>query len=695
MRWYRTCLLEGRSPFVCPEVQYPVGAPLGHFSPLQLQALAYLPLSLVTRNDVLIYNLLWLGAYGLTGLGTFALAYRLTAGRAGAALAGVLAMLAAPMSLHACGHLELITLGTFPLFLLAWMGFVDRPTGGRLLVAALAYLAVVASAAYYAVLAVFPAALHVGWEGVAAWRRGERGWLRARVAPLAGFAVLAGALALLACACQVWSVLHGDPLARSRDEFDRYGAPLWGYLVPTWAHRLHAYLPVAPYEAAWGPSWANTAGERASYLGLVTLGLLLVGAARRVRFPRSGYLWAALGLVVLLSLGSSATIAGRPVPLPAGWLYEVVPPLRFIRVPARFNLLAAVLAAVLAGAAFADLVRRLPGGVAARGAALAVALALAWLDLHVPFTPTFLPPMPPAYAAIVREDPDASFLELPQDPSIGTRQNALTGYWQGLHRGRTSGGYSGHGNRALDRRLTFGAPFLAGRLADPAYLADPENQPLDLMGRVRPRDYAWLYLHAHGFRYAVLHRWPGAQADGEAAGIRRLETLLAPALIREDELTLVYDRDRLPVPQAPAIVLANGWGVPGPWRDRPARAVGTVAGAVVYNPDAATELIFAAEAAAFRAPRAVRVLADGREVARWTVAPDAPALYLTPPFRLPAGRSRLELRSDGAVRPRSREAPPDGDRTPIALRITGVDFRPATPTDPRPPLDRAASPTVR
>src|SRR3954454_22158182 len=39
MRWYRTCLLEWKSPILCPELQYPIGAPLGNFSPLHLQAL--------------------------------------------------------------------------------------------------------------------------------------------------------------------------------------------------------------------------------------------------------------------------------------------------------------------------------------------------------------------------------------------------------------------------------------------------------------------------------------------------------------------------------------------------------------------------------------------------------------------------------------------------------------------------------
>src|SRR5579883_916173 len=60
MRWYKTCLLEGRLPFRCPDLQYPVGAPLGNFSPMHFQSLLYLPLSSFIKNDILCYNLIWI-----------------------------------------------------------------------------------------------------------------------------------------------------------------------------------------------------------------------------------------------------------------------------------------------------------------------------------------------------------------------------------------------------------------------------------------------------------------------------------------------------------------------------------------------------------------------------------------------------------------------------------------------------------
>src|SRR5262249_13241906 len=159
MRWYRTCLLEGRSPVLCPEIQYPVGAPLGNFSPLHLQSLLFIPLSFVLGNDILAFNLTWLTGLVFTGLGTMLLARQVLRDRLCAGFSGMLAMLSAPMMLHAHGHLELIYLGSIPLFLVAWLRFVDLPGRGRLAAAVLAYILVAMSAAYYSVFAIMPAAL--------------------------------------------------------------------------------------------------------------------------------------------------------------------------------------------------------------------------------------------------------------------------------------------------------------------------------------------------------------------------------------------------------------------------------------------------------------------------------------------------------------------------------------------------------
>ena len=75
MRWYKSCLMESRNPFYCPEIQYPVGVPLGYFSPLLLPSLQYLILSQLVINDALCYNIIFFCAFLGTGLGTFLLCW--------------------------------------------------------------------------------------------------------------------------------------------------------------------------------------------------------------------------------------------------------------------------------------------------------------------------------------------------------------------------------------------------------------------------------------------------------------------------------------------------------------------------------------------------------------------------------------------------------------------------------------------
>src|SRR5438128_4294551 len=97
MRWYKHCLLHGQSPLHCKEIQYPAGAPLGNFSPLHFQTLLYVPISLISSNDVLCYNAIWFFNLCFTGLGTFVLVWYVLRDRACACLGGLLAMLSGPM----------------------------------------------------------------------------------------------------------------------------------------------------------------------------------------------------------------------------------------------------------------------------------------------------------------------------------------------------------------------------------------------------------------------------------------------------------------------------------------------------------------------------------------------------------------------------------------------------------------------
>ena len=231
MRWYKSCLLEGRSPLINPDIQYPVGAPIGNFSPMHLQSLLYIPLSFLF-DDTTCFNILMNFGIFFTGVGTFALAWYLVRDRPSAVLGGFLAMMSCPVMGRGVSHLELTYVGFFPLFMIAWMRLVDRPSFGRLLAAVTLYTLLIMSAAYYLVFSIFPAGLYAAWHVALAARRRDRAWLISRVGWLSGFAALAGASVLILFSGHLWADIHGYSLGRSRWEFRTIRCPALGLFHP-------------------------------------------------------------------------------------------------------------------------------------------------------------------------------------------------------------------------------------------------------------------------------------------------------------------------------------------------------------------------------------------------------------------------------------------------------------------------------
>ena len=669
MRWYQTCLLEGRSIVLCPEIQYPTGAPLGCFSPLQFQSLLFIPLSLALQNDVLCYNLVWLFGIVFTGVGTFLLIWPTVRDPWCAGFGGMLAMLGGPMMLHAMGHLELIFLGGFPLFLWAWLRLVDRPTRGRLAGAVGFYLLLALIAAYYAVFAIFPAALYVVWKMGQAGYRATWPWFRGRIGWFLGFAAAVVPGLLLVFSNQHWAMAHGYVFPKAFAEFKIHGAPLWSYALPTPYHPLGCLLPTNPYATL---GMMERLGELGSYLGVITLGLLASAAVCRVRFPRATYWWSALVLLVVLSGGVSWRIGGHDLPLPALWLKQHVFLFRLIRVPARFNLLASVVAALVASNGLRHLMAQFSRR-RARALAFAGLAGVALADLAV--VPAFtmpIPPMPGCYAFMKRAAQGGAFVEIPQFSSGGSLLYAVGGYWQSIHRGRTNVGYSGQGNAIFDNLLSWNSPFSASRLAEPDYLADPERMTFDVVGPARFRDYAWLYLTAHDFRFAVLHQWPGA-IPNQPVRLDRIKAELAVAKVFEDEGSVVYDRERLPAPSHPVLITTRGWRPA--WEGTLVRVANRWARLALYNPDPGCDLRVRLNALAFRHPRRVLLRSGDRELARWDVHPGRFQTLTSPTFHLPSGLHELDLVSDGEDRPRSwRDASFVGDLTPYSLKIEHVEL---------------------
>lgn len=670
MRNYQDSLAEGRLPFDCPNVQAPVGGRLGNWSPMHFQALLYLPLAGVLPNDVACYNLIWLGNLVFTGVGTFVLIWQLLRSRLAAFYGGLSAMLAGPVMLHAMGHLELITLGWVPLFLAAWLRWIDRPTLRGMFAVVGLYLLVAMSAAYFAVFALIPATLYV-----------LRADLLRRLGWLTLFATATLPCLLLVFSAQLDARSRGFSTPRPREEFLHYGTPLWTYLAPSTYHTAWKWLPIQPYAT----KELDFETERCSYYGLATLGLIGCALVAGAPLRRRWFWWMLLIVLVVLSLGGKFTWGRLAFDLPARWLYDWFPPFQQLRVPARFNLFAGLVAAVLASSGLAWLLRSIPQ-LRMRVGFVAMLAGLTVVDLAV--TPNVeqgreLPEMPGCYAYLQRTAPQATILEAPHFSSgAAVDLHARFTYWQSLHRLRTSAGYSGFANARYEGFVHEPSPFTATRLREANAWQETDLTTVDLVREVELEDSAWLYLHVHGFTHLVVHDAPEAGYH-----VAALKARLQSAQVYSDDRSTVYSAARLPMPDRPTLLCTHGWrvrrlfwrkgGAPILTRTAP---IGADARLAVWNPEADEPLRFTFDAVAVREPRQVRLLADGKELASWTIEAKAAGSYTTGPFHLPTGCSELTLLSDGeAVAARGEEA---GwyEKTPTSLWVTGVRLARASTT---------------
>ena len=670
MRWNKSCLLAGRLPFHCPDIQYPVGAALGTLPPMHFQTLLYVPLSFVFANDVLCYNLIRTFVFLLAGIGTLLLVWHIVRDRWVATMGGLLAMLSQPMLFFSHAELEQITVGWFPLFLIAWTRWVDRPSGRGLLASVILYLLVAMSAPYFGVFTIFPASLYVVWRWWAAARAGEGfwSWYRQRAAWFGGFAALTAPVMVLLFANQIWAIRHGFNLQRPDHDFYICRAPFWGYLVPTPLNRLSHWLPFDTY-------LAKEFGAVPSYLGLVTLGLIAYAAWNRVKFARRGYWWTVFAMLLILSLGAHTWIGGYNLTLPAAWLKKYFIGFRMIRVPARFNLFAAIGAAVVASAGLHHLLARFrTTGV--RLTILGILAVVAVLDLgDTHYGTVKVPPIPPCYAVILKNDPAATFVDVPQFNAGAFNLPSLATYWQSIHGAKTTAGYTAFVNNQADNLTYYNSPFDAFRLAQQDYLKDFPNEHFEMVQSSDFRSYVWLYLTAHNIRYVVFHHTLEAFPE-MLIYPARTEALLQGALVYSDKQTSVFDREKLGKPSSPVYLYDKGWGHRVMRGGNLAIMVAQRGRVLVYNPNPDDELAITLDAAAHKTPKEVVLRVDGSELTHWTMSPNAIGSYVTPGFKLAEGLHRLTLDSDGAAKPSRADAHIPGDKTPFSLWVSGIGLRP-------------------
>ena len=429
--------------FFDANIFHPLPLTLAYSEHLLPQAIQIAPLSLLTANPILCYNLLFLSTFALSGLGMYLLVRELT-GNAWAAFVAGLLFAFAPYRLTQASHLQVLSSQWMPFALYGLLRYFEtrrvRPLAG----AALALVAQNLSSGYY--LLFFPpfaAAFGVWQIAIRGLWRDRRVW-----AHLAAAAVVVAAITVPFLL--PYAAVRGQGFVeRTFTEVARFSADVYSYATAlpgqrVWGSSMQA-LPKAegmlfpgavpvllsllglvmwrrrdemrspPRFVAWLFAALAIGHAAAAIMTIVVrrttidtslfvirigninqlllraaiaFGLLLVvspDARRRTAgFMRDrGFFLVALIVAFWLSLGPAPQSMGRPLEIAAPYaiLFDYVPGFDGVRVPARFAMIVALFLAVLGGYGAAVLTRWRFG----RPALVLLMLLFLAEATHVPF----------------------------------------------------------------------------------------------------------------------------------------------------------------------------------------------------------------------------------------------------------------------------------------------------------------------
>ena len=384
--WINHQLARDPSALFDTNIFYPERLTLTYSDAVLLPSLAAAPLLWAGVHQVVVYNVLFLSAFVLSGITMYLLVRALT-GRRDAAVVSATVFMLHPYRYEHYSHLELQMTMWMPLALWTLHRTMAKARLRDGLATGLAFAAQTLSSLYYGVyFAVYAAVV-----GAALWM--------ARRVPLPPLAALAAgaALATALIAPIASQYLASKPTRGERDvgTVTDFSARPGDYLRASIRSRLYS-------------RWAlDEPQERHLFPHVAPAALALVGAWPPMSVASTAYT-AAWVLTVDGSLGMN----GMTFP----WLRNHVPGYRLIRVPARFSILGGMSLAILCGYGAARLLARWPHR---RNVVLGAMLAPIMVEALPAIALERVPREPPAIYARLAGQPPAILAEFPTPEQVG------------------------------------------------------------------------------------------------------------------------------------------------------------------------------------------------------------------------------------------------------------------------------------
>jgi hypothetical protein len=315
-------------------IYYPIGARLS-FEGLynSIVGAALWPI----LGGVLSFNLLFLSTYVLGALGVYLLVLRLTGDWKAGIVAGVIFVFS-PLRNQYLMFTNISTIQWIPFLALWFIKMVDEPTIKKGLVTALFFLLVVLSSGYFAISSIFMLAIIFLWN---ARQTLNKDFAQA----FSVFLVASLVLVLPFVYPALRESLSDDSVLKNSHFTPAFSSDVFSFVVPTLSNPLyteyvrHIYGLFKTHFTEWN-----------SYLGIFTIGLMLLGALK-FEVRKTG-MWVLMFLLfVIISLGPHLQIMGKQFDdtrLPFYYLQEL-PVIDSMRSPKRFLVTAILAASVLAG----------------------------------------------------------------------------------------------------------------------------------------------------------------------------------------------------------------------------------------------------------------------------------------------------------------------------------------------------------
>lgn len=566
--WYgEEALLKGQNPAFLSTLNYPNG----YFSAVRLAMLTIpmlvLPLNLLLP-PIVVYNLVFLLSFALTGFAGYLLCHDITQDWRGALLGGMVLMLFPLRVAHAfVGHIEIACLFIPVIYVILLRRTVLKPsyrlaffTG---LVLALASMSFVTTPAYFLIpwTALYLAGLTLCKHEQL---KNRFTWLALGIVGLVAIAVtLPFFLPLIQAALRPSSEVGAGGVSA-------YSADLLGYISPPPGNPILDKLGLIPSFARDGRELQETT----AYLGLIPVSLAVFALIRR---ERETGIWLAIALTaVVFALGPYLKVAGEQVVLdiegvtsPIIMPYAVLnklPVYSIARDPGRFNLLTGMALSVLAAQGMTVWLRKQRGRRTTIVLSAVIAGVVAEYLVGWPIAMTSDGLFPPTIEALSKEPPTGGVLNVP-----------LRNYWVKLW-----GAYYQieHGWPTFDGSYARPIPDTPGRLEMLDWITT-RTTPGDIIPAISPGTTKAL-LAQEGADYILLHHpnvkeWPEIESH--------LVSLLGEPIAIDASISL-YQIEAKPDASEMlyALGIKEGWGWIEEWDGEPARWLTDSDDLIIYSP---------------------------------------------------------------------------------------------------------------